>query len=210
MGKIIQAVDMVSVALEASHLPFGFGGGLAVAYYGTPRATSDVDVGIFVDVSNAQSVADAVSPIAHLPTTFVRELETDGVATADVFSVDVDCFLATNPIHTEMAERLRWVPFGKRSIPIISPEDFIIIKAIFDRDQDWIDIESVISIGPQLSEHLVYTWLLRAGRKDARSSSMNYLWLVLPTSFRNKAPSACLQISTYWKNRLRKACQAVV
>jgi|SRR3954468_3100122 len=41
-------VSSVGVALSEARIPHAFGGALAVAYYGEPRATGDIDVNIFI------------------------------------------------------------------------------------------------------------------------------------------------------------------
>src|SRR4051794_41101706 len=41
-------VSSVGEALSEARIPHAFGGALAVAYYGEPRATGDIDVNIFI------------------------------------------------------------------------------------------------------------------------------------------------------------------
>ncbi|HEX5761812.1 MAG TPA: hypothetical protein VFY04_01685 [Solirubrobacterales bacterium] len=42
-----------------------------------------------------------------------------------------------------MAERVQRQPFGDTTIPVLSIEDLLICKALFDRAKDWVDIEAV-------------------------------------------------------------------
>ena len=56
----------------------------------------------------------------------------------------LDVFFATMTLHDEMAERSRTVAFGPTTIPILSPEDLIICKAVFDRPKDWVDIQAMV------------------------------------------------------------------
>ena len=55
----------------------------------------------------------------------------------------VDLFLSNTDFHTAMFERLQHQPFGDRQIPVLSIEDLLICKVLYDRGKDWVDIEAV-------------------------------------------------------------------
>ena len=63
------------------------------------------------------------------------------------------------PLHDEMATRARTVEFGPVQIPILSPEDLIICKAVFGRPKDWVDIESMIGWGTEVDRSVVALWI---------------------------------------------------
>jgi hypothetical protein len=58
-----------------------------------------------------------------------------------------------------MARRSRQVSFGPLQIPILSPEDLIVCKAVFDRPKDWVDVEEMVSWGTEIDEAAVLRWI---------------------------------------------------
>lgn len=55
----------------------------------------------------------------------------------------IDLFLADTDFHDSMAGKVEFQPFGDTTIPVLSIEDLLICKTLFDRPKDWIDIEAV-------------------------------------------------------------------
>ena len=49
--------------------------------------------------------------------------------------------------------------FGPTLIPILSPEDLIICKAVFDRPKDWVDIEAMIAWETSVDDQVVKRWI---------------------------------------------------
>ena len=51
---------------------------------------------------------------------------------------------AADPFHFDVAGRCRTVPFAGRRIMVLSAEDLAVFKALFDRTQDWANIEAMV------------------------------------------------------------------
>jgi hypothetical protein len=83
-----------------------------VDYYRVPRATIDIDLNIFVAPQEHAGVIAAFS---------------------DWDETRIDLFFAVFDFHDSMAKRARLVPYESTSIPILSAEDILLAKAIFDR-----------------------------------------------------------------------------
>ena len=146
-------VSALGHTLESAELPFAFGGALALAYYAEPRATVDVDVNVFVAPDVVDAVAAALAPLGIRATAGERRLvRRDGQVRLHWGVTPVDLFFAYDPFHFHAAGRIRRVPFGDETIPILAPEDLLVCKAVFSRRKDWIDIEQML--------------LLTAGRLD--------------------------------------------
>ncbi len=60
-------------------------------------------------------------------------------------------------------QRRRTVPFGEgESIQILSAEDLVVFKVIFNRDKDWSDVEEMLyALAGDLEADYVLTWLRR-------------------------------------------------
>jgi hypothetical protein len=132
-------------ALDGDGLPHAFGGAIALAYYGEPRVTVDVDCNVFAPAEELDRVERALSPLGIDFTRLERHtvLE-DGFARVPWGRNPLDLFFSYDPFHDAMEVALRRVPFGDTMIPILAPEHLVACKAIFDRPKDWLDIPQVL------------------------------------------------------------------
>ncbi|MHB8264238.1 MAG: hypothetical protein ACYDGY_10955 [Acidimicrobiales bacterium] len=167
-ASIVEAILRLQDTFDESNIPYGFGGGIALAYYAEPRATQDVDVGIFLPATKSSIVRIALEGIGEFSDGWDQRVIHDGFGVVTVLGINVDCFFSSHAIHDEMASMIRRVPFADSTIPIISAEHLVILKALFNRTKDWSDIEMIIDGCPALDINLVRTWLIRAGAYEAR------------------------------------------
>ena len=146
--------------LESLNVPHQFGGAIALAWYRSPRATTDIDLNITLAPSEAEPVLGA---LRHLGVSVSEEdratIARDGQARLDWDGSYLDLFFATLDLHREMAGRAREVSFGPVPIPILAPEHLIVCKAIFDRPKDWVDIEEILAWGTLVEETTVLGWI---------------------------------------------------
>lgn len=112
------AVAAVHEQLKGAGIPHAFGGAFALAYYGAPRPTADIDVNVFVPAQESE----------------VR-FEWEGTPVHFFFSCD--------PLHEEMERGIREVPFGDGTIPLVAPEHLVIRKTLLGRPKDRRDIERI-------------------------------------------------------------------
>ena len=147
--SLVDRVVAVHDALDARRTPHAIGGAVALAYYGEPRATVDVDLNVFVTVDQSEDVVAALAPLR------LRD--------------SVNLFFADDPFHDRMRERTVIVPFGDTTIPILSAEHLLVCKAVFNRAKDWLDIDQMLVGVPDLDGDEVRVWLERlVGRDDER------------------------------------------
>ena len=146
--------------LESLNVPHQFGGAIALAWYRSPRATTDIDLNITLSPEEAEPVLGA---LRHLGVTVSEAdratIARDGQARLDWDGSYLDLFFATLDLHREMAERAREVGFGPVPIPILAPEHLIVCKAIFDRPKDWVDIEEILAWGTEVEAAVVLGWI---------------------------------------------------
>lgn len=138
----------VADAFEGAGIPHAIGGALALGQWGFPRATNDVDLDVFVE------------PDADLEPTF-RALEQAGCsverARARQSAVErgdfqawhgplrVDVFVASIPFYASIRSRIRQGPLEGRPAWFLSPEDLCVMKLLFFRSKDLIDVERLVA-----------------------------------------------------------------
>jgi hypothetical protein len=148
LGGLAGRIVAVHELLDSLRVTHQFGGAVALAWYRSPRATTDIDLNVTVVPADAEPVLGA---LAHLGVSISPAdrvaIARDGQARLDWDGSYLDVFFATLELHQEMAERSRQVSFGPVRIPILSPEHLIVCKAVFDRPKDWLDIEEMIGWG---------------------------------------------------------------
>ncbi|HXP98518.1 MAG TPA: hypothetical protein VN845_00465 [Solirubrobacteraceae bacterium] len=155
-AKIVAVHEMFD-SMRVSHQ---FGGAIALAWYRSPRATTDIDLNITLSPPEAEPVLGALEYLGVSVTGGDRvAIERDGQARLDWEGSYLDVFFATLELHREMATRSRKVAFGPVSIPILAPEHLIVCKAIFDRPKDWVDIEEIVAWGTEVDEATVMRWI---------------------------------------------------
>jgi Nucleotidyl transferase AbiEii toxin, Type IV TA system len=146
--------------LDSLRVPHQFGGAIALAWYRSPRATTDIDLNITLSPSEAEPVLGALSHLGVRIAPSDRALiERDGQARLDWDGSYLDVFFATLDLHRQMACDSREVSFGPMLIPILSPEHLIVCKAIFDRPKDWVDIEEILAWGTEVESEKVLRWI---------------------------------------------------
>jgi hypothetical protein len=146
--------------LDSMRVSHQFGGAIALAWYRSPRATTDIDVNVTLSPSEGEPVLGA---LLHLGVSISpadrATIERDGQARLDWEGSYLDLFFATLELHREMAVSSREVAFGPVRIPILSPEHLIVCKAIFDRPKDWVDIEEIVGWGTEVEQTNVLRWI---------------------------------------------------
>jgi len=159
-------------ALARTDIPHAIGGAIAVDYYRVPRATIDIDLNIFLpsaDGERAINVLAAEFEIADRVSLLAEITDRDQGKT-DWGETRIDLFFLASKFNESMASRVREVPYADATIPILSAEDIVVIKAVFDRTQDWADIEAVCSLGAaELDVGYMKHWLEEIlGQDDPR------------------------------------------
>ncbi len=114
---------------------------------GYARATVDGDVNVFVPMDGARPALDALAAagLDILPDEAARVAAERGDGRLYVDGVRIDLFFDSIPLHTDAAARTRTVWIGEKPFPALSPEDLVVLKALFNRAKDWTDIERIVA-----------------------------------------------------------------
>jgi len=141
-GKILR----VSEALTAAAIPFVFGGAIARNYYAEPRLTMDLDIGIFLPPDAHAQVLTALATLFPIPDTpaVAQSIQRDAQVRLAWDDSPLDLFFSYDPFHAVSAKRTRRVAFAGTEIPILSVEDVILHKLLFNRPKDWRDIADML------------------------------------------------------------------
>jgi hypothetical protein len=155
--KIIALRD----ALEESRLPYAFGGAVALFYYRDPRSTTDIDLNLFLPPERREEAETVLSGVYPLDVQqFDSEVGRSGQVRSLWGATYIDLFFADTDFHDSMAKRVRRFPFLDTEINVLSAEDLLICKTLFDRPKDWLDIEAVgISQQGKLDVGYINDWL---------------------------------------------------
>jgi hypothetical protein len=158
--------------LEHAALPYAFGGAIALNYHREPRSTLDVHINIFVAPERRDDVLNVLSGIYAFSDRerIEGQLAADGQARTRWNNTYIDLFLANTEFHASMAQRVERKPFDSAEIPVLSIEDLLICKALFNRPKDWVDVAAVAAAeGPRVDQTYVNRWLTYfLGTQDER------------------------------------------
>lgn len=157
-GKVVA----IHAALLDGGVPHAFGGAIALNYHREPRTTLDIDINVFMTPEEADAAVSALGNLYDLGDRRALEgqLLEHGQARTLWDATYVDLFFDNTPFHEAMAQRAEVQPFGDRRIPVLSIEDLLVCKILFDRGRDWVDVEAVLRTeGEELDDAHIDRWL---------------------------------------------------
>lgn len=166
---LAQRITAIHRALVA--VPHAFGGALALAYYAEPRATVDIDLNLFIPADRFDEVAHPLGQLgADVTAPRVEELaRRDGQVRVMWDATPIDLFFAYDVFHDAAARERREVPFADGTIPILAREHLLVCKVVFNRAKDWVDIDTMLAVDPEVDVAEVLRWVGRiAGDEDPR------------------------------------------
>ncbi|MFH1542388.1 MAG: nucleotidyltransferase [bacterium] len=141
--KLFKKITLLFKQIRA---PYMVVGGLAVAYWGYPRQSLDLD--IVVDLKEPE-LADFLKSAKKAGFSF-HELEIRSLLkignrfVMEAEDYRVDCWLPKAEYHkSALARSKKREVFGQK-MPVISPEDLILSKLLVGRARDLEDIKTVI------------------------------------------------------------------
>lgn len=118
---------------------------------------------VFLDESGHDQVLDLMDDLFGVSERrrSLAALAQDIQVRLDWDGVPVDLFLSNTAFHESMENRTVVVPFLDEEIPILSVEDLVVCKVLFDRHKDWLDIHEIcLTRGAALDADYIRSWLL--------------------------------------------------
>ena len=134
-------------ALDAAQIPACLIGGLVVARWGQPRATTDVDYSVLAPYGDEQHILDTLlarfRPRRPDARTFALDHRVLLLETGE--GVNVDVALAAFPFEIEAIEHATaWDLGGGMVVRTCSAEHLVIYKLVAARPQDLLDMETIV------------------------------------------------------------------
>lgn len=152
----------VAVVFASAGIEYAVGGAIGLTYWGEPRGTIDIDVNVFLGADDAARVADALSASGITADTdrIIEQVNRSAQVRIDYAGTMLDLFFNNLPFHESCARRKVRVPFQEIEMNVLSAEDLVVCKAMFNRNRDWPDIEQVMYVQGSAFD-LAYTlgWL---------------------------------------------------
>jgi hypothetical protein len=148
MNGLYTAALEVQEFCESRQWRFCIIGGLAVARWGQPRATQDVDVSLLTGFGSEAEYIDAILEhfAARLPDAAEFALQSRVVLAKATNGVPLDIALAAFPFEEHVIDRATRFAFAPGvELVTASAEDLLILKAFSGRDQDWSDVQGIIA-----------------------------------------------------------------
>jgi hypothetical protein len=148
MSQLGERLLAVHDALTEAQLPHAIGGAIALGYCtAEPRGTRDLDVNVFVGQARFKEVAAALPEEIVVTPSDIAVAERDGQVRLMWDDMPVDVFMNNVPFHAAAQRSVREVEFMGRTIPVLGCTALAVFKAMFDRTQDWADIEAMQATG---------------------------------------------------------------
>jgi hypothetical protein len=158
MSELVEMLFAIHDSLTEAGLPHAFGGAIALAYcVEEPRGTRDLDVNIFVDASEAESVLSSLPAEIRVRKKDITAVKRDGQARLDWDRTPIDVFLKNIPLHDAVAASVVWVRLEGRDVPVLDCASLAVFKAFFDRTKDWADLEAIAQATPEDIEEAAAT-----------------------------------------------------
>jgi hypothetical protein len=104
----------------------------------------------------------------------LEQAERDGQVRLSWGITPIDLFMSVLPFHDRVESLVRQVPFEGRMIPVLDCTGLAVFKAIFDRPQDWVDIEAMVE-ARSLDIEDASRWIDEMVGEDARIERLKAL-----------------------------------
>jgi len=145
VDTFLSVLDDVMSALADAEIPYLLIGGIGSAVYGRDRGTRDIDV--FVRPERSKHVLEVLEERGFDTKVeyehWLSKAFKEGVLVDIIFRSTRDILLSE-----EMLARSRIMPFRGREVPVASPEDLVVMKAVAtseDTPRYWYDALAIVA-----------------------------------------------------------------
>lgn len=147
------ALIAIVAQIESLQIPYTIIGGMANAVWGEPRATLDIDITVWVNDGDIETVlahlADHFIILPETPADFIRQTRVLPIETEA--GVRIDVIFGMLPFEQAAIERSVSRTVAGKPIRFCTAEDLILYKIISDRERDLKDVEGIMRLrGPDL------------------------------------------------------------
>ena len=147
MNALFDAALEIQQFLQERNWRFYIIGGLAVARWGSPQATQDVDISLLTGFGNERSYVEPILGrfCSRIPEADHFALENRVLLVSASNGSPLDVCLAGIPFEEQMIGRASCFTFAPAvSLITCSAEDLVIMKAFAGRQRDWTDVREIL------------------------------------------------------------------
>ncbi|HEX4352413.1 MAG TPA: hypothetical protein VHZ95_05850, partial [Polyangiales bacterium] len=130
LESLVDAVTTLIDRLQAAGIDYAFGGAIALSAWSEPRATTDVDLNLWV---NDEELPHALSVLAEAGVVLDPAAAISGARERGMFagmhgSYRIDVFVPSVPFYDEARRRKCKVRLADRDTWVLSPESLAVFK----------------------------------------------------------------------------------
>jgi hypothetical protein len=179
-GDAFEAAILVANTLEHHGIAYAIGGALAYGQYGIPRATNDVDVNVFIELADLDTVFTAFRALGvAIDAPAARSAaEREGLIVLRLADFRLDVFTPSIDFAWEAARtRVRHTVDGV-GVWFLSVEALCVFKLLFFRGKDVVDLERLVAVQGQAIDASYVRSQIAAmlGEDDLRVATWDRLW----------------------------------
>ncbi len=172
MSDLARALSDLAAVFEELGTPYAVMGGIAVRFYGLPRATYDVDFTAAIERDRLPDLYRRLRDLGYtIPEAYdggwVDEVAGMPLVKARVYlegrGVDVDLFLAESRFQRQLLARRVREQFDDVPIWVVSAEDLVLLKLLAGRPRDLADVDDVMFTQGDLDKNYLRQWAEELG-----------------------------------------------
>lgn len=154
LAPLISALADVVALLTSQNVQGVVIGGVASSLLGRARATRDIDAVLWLDEKDWAAFLDAATrgafrPRISDPLEFARRSRVL-LLRHEASGIDIDLALGALPFDLEAIQRATARDLAGIRVPLPTPEDLVVMKAVAHRPRDDADIEGLLQANPKL------------------------------------------------------------
>ncbi len=155
-STLLRKLALLHHHLDEAGFEHAVGGGIALAFHAAPRFTNDIDLNVAADGTDVDILLAALPDGVVVHAGAAAELrrqhqvrlfwpDPDQPAHA---GTPIDIFIPAHPtFHHRLNRRAEPVSLAGVELSIVTATDLTILKALFDRSKDWVDLEAMLERG---------------------------------------------------------------
>jgi hypothetical protein len=179
LESLVEAVTSIIDQLEAAGVAYAFGGAIALSAWSEPRATTDVDLNIWVSDDELPSALRTLqrAGVELDVAAAIGGARERGMFAGQHGSYRIDVFVPSVPFYDEALRRKQAVRLADRDTWVLSPESLAVFKMLFFRPKDLVDLARLFEVHrPELDVEFVRKWLVdMVGASDPRIAKWDEL-----------------------------------
>lgn len=143
-----QVARELAAALNAADCEYALGGAIALGFWAEPRGTLDVDLTLFLPVTQPSSCVRLLQNIGCevRSNQAIQSLTEHGFCQVEFGGRRVDIFLPLTPFYEQARLRRQKVILGDQPVMIWDAETLCVFKMMFFRRKDLADVEQVLRV----------------------------------------------------------------